>query len=385
MVTVHEGDYYDILGVSREATPEELKRAYRRKAFEYHPDRNQGNRDAEQHFKKASEAYEVLSDPEKRHLYDLYGHEGLRAAHVGFRTVDDIFDHFSDIFSDSIFADFFGFGSHRREAVRRGANLTCRVALDMEEVAEGADRQVVLKRIDVCDHCGGNGCRPGTAPEACSYCGGRGELVQRQGFFVLRTTCPRCRGAGKVCESPCTGCRGSGRRPKQVEVPVHIPPGLENGMRVVVRGEGEPAEQGGPRGDLYCEVTVREHPVFRRQGRELICEVPVSFAEAALGASVEVPTLTGTEQLHVPRGTESGQVFRLRGRGLPSPGGHDRGDELVRVTVEIPKRLSRRQERLLKELEEMGHDGAALRRSDLLARVRRRMQSRKATGKGKTE
>jgi len=364
-------DYYKILGVDRNATQEEIKKAYRRMALKYHPDRNPGDKEAEKKFKQAAEAYEVLSDPEKRARYDRYGHAGLEGVPVrGFTTFEDIFDAFGDIFGgDSIFDSFFDMG-RRRRTQRRGPNLRCEVTISLEEVARGTERTIKIHRHEICKNCAGTGSRPGSMPSRCEYCNGRGEVRQSRGFFVVRVTCPRCGGVGTVITDPCPECRGKGKIPKTAEIKVRIPPGIEDGTRLRIAGEGEIGDNGAPRGDLFCDVFVKEHPFFERHGDDIICEVPISFAQAALGAEIEVPTLTSTARVKIPRGTQSGQIIRLRGQGLPNVNGYGRGDELIRVVIETPRHLTPRQEELLREFAKTEEKNVSPRRKSFFEKLK---------------
>ena len=365
-MSVTQRDYYDILGVPRNSPPEQIKSAYRKKALQYHPDRNPGDAEAEHKFKEAADAFEVLTDPEKRHLYDTYGHDGLRGVGVrGFRTFEDIFSAFSDVFSDSIFSDLFGSG--RARPPRQGRSLRCKANIALEEVLTGTSKTILLRRNEACDVCKGTGCRPGTKPKVCGGCNGAGEVTQSQGFFVMRTTCPRCRGSGKVIEKPCPQCRGAGIYPREVEVTTRIPAGIEDRMQLRVSGQGEPGEKGAPRGDLLCTVHVEEHPVFKRHGADIFCEVRARFAQMVLGAKVQVPTLNGEQELSIPRGTDSGRSFTLKGKGLPYLGANARGDQIVRIVVETPKRLTPEQVRLLKEFDKTETNP---RRKKLFERIR---------------
>ncbi len=340
-------DYYEVLGVSRDASPEEIKRAYRKAALKYHPDRNKSP-DAEERFKEAAEAYEVLSDPEKRNRYDRYGHAGVNGAGLhdfSHMRADDIFSIFGDLFGEM-------FAGQARRRDSRGVSIEVEVEIDLTEVATGVEKTLRFERIDFCDRCGGRGGEPGSRPATCRTCGGYGQ-VERQttmGFFVTRSVidCPTCHGRGQVITRPCRKCRGTGRHPKECVVTVKIPPGVHDGQRIRLRGEGEPASHGMGRGDLYCVVRVREHPFFVRDGDNLICRLPISFTQAALGAQVEVPTLTGTTPIKIPPGTQHGDTFRLAGQGLPNLQSGRRGDEIVQVIVEIPRKLTREQQELLR-------------------------------------
>ena len=347
-VAAAKRDYYEVLGVPRDALPEQIKKAYRRHAHKYHPDRNADDPGAEGKFKEAAEAYEVLSEPTKRQRYDQFGHAGLSGvgvhdfSHMG---VDDIFSMFNDIFGG-------GLGGGRRGR-RGGADLQTEVTLTLAEVANGAERAIDFTREDFCETCGGTGAAPGSQRRTCGTCGGYGQVEQTGGlsglFGRVITTCPTCRGRGSSVVSPCTSCRGSGRTMKDRVVSVQIPAGIHDGQAVRVRGEGEPGEDGAQRGDLHCYVRISPHPFFERHNNDLICRMPISFTQASLGAKVEVPTLTGKGELKIPAGTQHGQLFRLNGIGLPDLRSGRRGDELVQVMVEIPKRLNKAQEALLRE------------------------------------
>ncbi len=337
-------DYYDVLGVSRESASEQIKKAYRRLAHKYHPDRNKEH-DAETKFKEAAEAYEVLSDSTKRQRYDQFGHTGLSGqgvhdfSHMG---VGDIFSMFNDIFGE-------GVGGRRQS--RAGADLQTEVELTLAEVLSGAERSIPFSRQDLCDTCGGSGSAPGTQRQTCRTCGGYGQVQQERGGFFGRviTTCPACRGRGSTIVSPCKTCRGSGRMPKDRVVTVQIPAGIHDGQAVRVRGEGEPGEEGTQRGDLHCYVRIKPHPFLERHNNDTVCRMPISFTQAALGAKVEVPTLTGKAELKIPRGTQHGQLFRLSGLGLPDLRSRRRGDELVQVMVETPRKLNKVQQELLRK------------------------------------
>lgn len=346
-------DYYEVLGVARDANPDAIKGAYRRLALKFHPDRNPNNPEAEQKFKEAAEAYEILSDPDRRSKYDRFGHAGLSGTGVHeFRDAEDIFDVFGDIFGGGVFGDLFG-GRRGRRGPRAGRDLRMQLDLDLFEAAKGANKTIDIRRQELCSQCGGSGAKRGTKPVTCSYCGGRGQVFQSSGFFRIATPCPSCRGTGSQIRDPCPDCSGNGRIVAGRTIQVDVPPGVDTGMRVRLRGEGEPGDNGAPRGDLYCYINVREHPLFHREGANLICQVPITFTQAALGAEVEVPTLSGKQPLSVPRGTQSGEVFRLRGKGMPDPHGRGCGELVVQVVVETPKKLTKRQEELLREFAEL--------------------------------
>lgn len=341
-------DYYDVLGVARSAVPEQIKKAFRRLAHQYHPDRNHDDADAETRFKEASEAYEVLSDPSKRRRYDQFGHAGLSGAgvhdysHMG---VEDIFSMFNDIFD-------FGLGGGRRRQAR-GADLQTQIEITLAEVLTGTARTLEFRRRDFCDKCGGSGAAPGSDRKTCSMCGGYGQVEQSGGlaglFGRVITTCPTCRGAGATISTPCPDCRGAMFVFAERVVTIQVPPGIQDGQVVRLRGEGEPSADGTARGDLHCYVRVKAHPFLERQENNVICRLPITFTQAALGAQIEVPTLTGKAELTIPPGAQHGQVLRLRGEGLPDLRRGKRGDELVEVLIEIPSRLNARQEQLLRE------------------------------------
>ena len=348
-------DYYELLNVDRNATEAEIKKAYRQLALKYHPDRNREDPDAEEKFKEASEAYEVLSDPQRRSLYDAYGHRGLEGAGFrGFTDVDDVFASMGDIFEE-LFGGMgfdFGFGGH---AVRRGADLRHDLSISFMDAARGTEREISVTRQVRCDSCEGSGSEHGAARTPCKACGGVGHITQRQGFFVLQSTCPHCRGEGSVIERHCEDCRGRGRVRKTSKLKVKAPAGIEDGMSLVLRGQGEPGGNNGPPGDLYVIVSVMPHEFFTRRGDELLCTVPISFPQAALGAQIMVPSLDSEDiKVQVPAGTESGDELRLGGKGLPNVHRRGkRGDYVVRFVVKTPKRLSKRQREILKEFEEV--------------------------------
>lgn len=343
-------DYYEVLNVSRDAGADDIKRSYRQCALKYHPDRNRDNPEAEEKFKEAAEAYEVLSDPEKRQRYDQFGHQGMSGAgmhdftHMG---IDDIFSMFTDIFGG-------GFGGGRSH--RRGSDLQIEASLTFAEVATGVERTLEFERLDYCEVCNGNGAAPGSERRTCPTCGGYGQVEQAGGFGALFgrvvTTCPTCKGQGSLVVTPCKRCKGRGRYPKGRVINVKIPAGIHHGQAIRVRGEGEPGTQGGPRGDLHCYVSIQTHTFFERHNNDLVCHMPISFTQAALGAKVEVPTLDGRAELTIPHGTQSGKVFRLAGLGLPDIRTGRRGDELVQVEVEIPTHVSQKQEELLRQFAE---------------------------------
>lgn len=349
-------DYYEVLGVPRSAGPEELKKAYRRLALQYHPDRNGGDPTAEERFKEASEAYAVLSDAEKRRQYDRFGFEGVGpGAPGGFPGGG--FGDFSDLFND-LFGDLFGarMGS-RRGRGQRGADLRYNHEIDLVDVLEAQEASLEIPRMMPCSTCEGSGARPGTRPERCGRCGGTGQAIFQQGLFRISRPCDACHGEGFVVRDPCPTCRGSGRTEGQKTLKVRIPAGVEDGMRLRMAGEGEAGLSGGPAGDLFVVIRVRPHPLFVREGPDLHCEVPISFVQAALGTEIDVPTVEGRVKLRIPEGTQAGKVLRLRGKGLPALGSSARGDQLVRIFVEVPTKLTDRQRELLEQFaEESGSD-----------------------------
>jgi molecular chaperone DnaJ len=361
-------DYYDVLGIVRDASADDIKKAYRQLALKFHPDRNPGDEEAPKRFKEAAEAYEVLSDPDKRQRYDRYGHAGLNgAAFHDFRSTDDIMSAFSDIFGGGLFGDLFG---NRRRGPRPGPDLLLKVEISLLEAARGTTRTIEVNRQDFCRECNGSGARKGTVATTCNYCGGRGQIVQTRGFFQVATTCPACGGEGVRITDPCPGCRGAGRVPTTAKVPVNIPPGIESGTSIQVRNQGELGDVGAPRGNLRVQVLVRKHPLFERRRNDLYCQVPISFAQAALGAEIDVPTLDGQDRIQVPRGTQSGDLLRIKNRGMPDITGRVRGDELVEVVVDTPRHLTARQEELLREFAEIEHEQVSPRRKSFFEKLR---------------
>ena len=359
-------DYYEVLSVPRDASEKKIADAYRKLAIKFHPDKNPGDDDAIARFKEAAEAFEVLSDSEKRSRYDRFGHAAVgQGAH--FTDVNDIFSAFGDIFGDSVFGDIFG-GRARR--VHKGGDVRASITLDLLEAARGVVKTIEFARHERCTDCDGSGAKPGTARAKCAYCGGRGQVIQSTGIFRVQTTCPSCQGAGSVVKDACTSCRGSGYVEQRVKRDINVPPGIDDQMRIRLAGEGEPSPNGGPRGDCYCFVTVKEHALFERDGQNLIVRMPITYTQAVLGAKLEVPTLDKSQEVVVPPGTHSGTVFRLRGRGMPHPRKREVGDLLVEVNLDVPKKLEPRQEELLRELAELEHVHVTPHRKSFLKKVR---------------
>lgn len=345
-------DYYEVLGVDRDASDRDIKKAFRRMAMKYHPDRNPEDKDAEEKFKEVNEAYEILSDAQKKAAYDQYGHAGVDPNMGGGFGGGGFEGGFGDIFGD-VFGDIFGGGGGgRRSSVQRGADLRYNMDLSLEEAVRGVERTIKVPTLVNCETCHGSGAKPGTSPKTCSTCGGMGQVRMQQGFFSVQQTCPTCRGEGHVISDPCTDCRGQGRIEKTKTLSVKIPPGVDTGDRIRLAGEGEAGSHGGPAGDLYVQVNVVAHPIFERDGKHLYCEVPISFVDAALGGELEVPTLDGRVKLKVPAETQTGKLFRLRGKGVKPVRGGTIGDLLVRAVVETPVNLSGRQKDLLREFQE---------------------------------
>ncbi len=341
-------DYYEVLGVERGASEAELKKAYRRLAMKHHPDRNPDDKASEDMFKDANEAYEVLSDAGKRTAYDQYGHAGVDPQMGGGGPGGA---NFSDIFGD-VFSDFFGGAGGRggqRGGAQRGSDLRYTLELDLEEAVRGTTVNIRVPTLVNCKICEGSGAKKGTSPVTCTTCGGIGQVRMQQGFFSVQQTCPRCHGSGKMITDPCGSCHGHGRVEEHKTLSVKVPPGVDTGDRIRLSGEGEAGAMGGPAGDLYVVVNVREHAIFQRDGKHLYCEVPISFADAALGGELEVPTLDGRVKLKIPEGTQTGKLFRLRGKGVAPVRGGGAGDLMCRVAVETPVSLDRRQRELLEE------------------------------------
>lgn len=358
-------DYYEILSIPRNATSDDIKKAYRKLALKYHPDRNPGNKEAEEKFKEISEAYEVLSDAQKRQAYDQFGHAGAQAGfgRGGFGGgAPEGFGGFEDLFGD-IFQDFFGGGARRRGGRRRaeargvrGDDLRYKLDLSFEEAAFGKTVKIDIPKDETCTTCHGSGAKPGTKPTHCSQCGGTGEVRFQQGFFSITRTCDRCGGQGTMIGSPCVTCHGQGKVKTHKKIEVNIPAGIESGQSLRLSGEGNAGFQGGPSGDLYVLIHVEEHPLFTREGNDILCDVPISFVQAAMGTEIDVPTLEGKVRMKIPPGTQWGKIFRLKAKGISDVRGYGKGDQLVRVIVETPTKLSSEQKELLQKFADLSKD-----------------------------
>lgn len=350
-------DYYEILGVSRSASSDEIKKAYRQLALKYHPDRNPGDKDAEERFKEAAEAYEVLHEADKRRIYDQYGHEGLQGSGFqGFEGADDIFNSFSDLFGE-----MFGFSSgRRRRRPTRGADIRYDQTLTLEEAAAGTEIKLEIPKSERCEQCEGSGAEPGSSPETCSTCGGKGQVYRSQGFFTISTTCPRCNGSGQFIAKPCTSCNGSGTVARKKHLQVKIPAGVDNGAAMRITGEGELGELGGPPGDLYVIISVEPHEIFERQGDDLYLEQAISFTQATLGSASTVPTIDGeSAELEIKPGTQPDDVYTLKGKGIKHLKGGGNGDLKVVIRVHIPKKITPEQEELLRKFAALSKDDVA--------------------------
>jgi len=349
-----KNDYYEILKVARTASDEEIKKSYRTIAMQCHPDKNPGDKKSEDRFKEAAEAYEVLSDKQKREIYDNYGHEGLNSTGFrGFNGFEDVFSHFGNIFDD-----VFGYGNTRgqsRSSARAGSDLRYDLKISFMDAAFGLTTEIDLEKLATCHKCHGTGAAAGSSPETCRTCKGRGQVIQSSGFFTISSTCPHCNGHGKFISKPCDKCRGTGQEQISKTVQLKIPAGVETGSRLRLRGEGEAGNMGGHDGDLYVFIHVEEHDFFVRSGDDIICRVPISFVNAALGGTIEVPTLQSKEKLKIPRGTQNGKTFRLKGKGISHIRGFGSGDQIIEVFVQIPTALNKRQEELLTEFEKLSH------------------------------
>jgi molecular chaperone DnaJ len=352
-------DFYEILGVAKNSSEDEIKKAYRKLAMKYHPDRNPDSKEAEEKFKEVKEAYEMLTNPEKREAYDRYGHAGVDP-NMGGMGGGGGFGGFGDAFGD-IFGDIFGGGRSRSSGpqVYRGADLRYNLEITLEQAAHGFDTTIRVPSWDKCDTCHGSGAKPGTQPVTCSTCGGHGQVRMQQGFFSIQQTCPKCHGTGKIIPEPCPSCSGAGRIKRNKTLEVKIPVGIDNGMRIRSTGNGEPGTNGGPPGDLYVEIHIKPHPVFQREGDDLHCEMPISFAKAALGGEIEVPTLDGKVSFTIPDGTQSGKTFRLKGKGIKGVRSGYPGDLFCHVAVETPVKLTDKQKELLREFERSTTEGGA--------------------------
>jgi molecular chaperone DnaJ len=349
-------DYYEVLGLQRNASADEIKKAYRKLAMKHHPDRNP-DKGSEDKFKEISEAYEILSDAQKRAAYDRYGHAGVDATMGAGAGGAHGFEGFADAFSD-IFGDIFGGGRGGRSNVYRGADLRYNLEITLEEAAHGSEKTIRIPTVEECGTCHGSGAKPGTQPQTCPTCGGAGQVRIQQGFFSIQQTCPKCHGTGRIIPDPCTSCGGAGRVKSHKTLEVKIPAGIDEGMRLRHAGHGEPGVNGGPPGDLYVEIRIRPHAVFKRDGDDLHCEMPISFTTAALGGEIEIPTLEGMAKLKIPAETQSGRVFRLRGKGIRNVRTHHHGDLMCHVVVETPVKLTERQKELLREFEELSSGDA---------------------------
>ena len=384
-------DYYEVLGLSKNATADDVKKAYRNLALKYHPDRVAADKkkEAEEKFKEVSEAYEVLIDPQKKANYDQYGHAGVEGAFrqggfswQDFHHFDDLKDIFGEFDISDLFTRGFGFGedifgggsgatARRRAGPRRGADLEYTMEIGLEEAASGTEETIAIPKYDICQECGASGAKPGSKTQACQACGGRGQISSSNGFFSITRTCDRCGGEGTIIKTPCPSCAGRGRVKVRRNITVKIPPGVDTGSRLRVHGEGEAGEKGGKTGDLYVAIYVKPHEIFERHGADLYCEVPVSFVTAALGGEIEVPTLEGKVTMKLPAGTQSDKIFRLRGKGVANLHTYGKGDELVKVQVEVPTDLNADQKRLLKEFAKASGEGTGPLSKSFMEKMRR--------------
>lgn len=360
-------DYYDVLGVAKNASSRDIAKAYRKLAIKFHPDSNPGDDEASRKFKEAAEAYEVLSDEQKRSRYDRFGHAGLDGNGSHFSSAEDIFAAFGDLFGGGMFGDIFG--QQGRSRVMKGADVRADITLTLEETARGVTKTIRFPRMVACESCEGTGASPNSDVVRCQQCGGRGQILQSAGILRVQSTCPVCRGEGRIIVSPCKSCNGQGQTQSMTELEVKIPAGVDDGMRVRLSGEGEPSPNGGPNGDCYVFISVTRHKLFHRDGNNLILEMPISYTQAALGGEIEVPTLEGSEKMKIERGTQSGDVFKLAGKGMPNPQGGPRGDLLVQTFIETPKKISAAQEELLRKLAELEQVEVLPARKNFLGRL----------------
>jgi molecular chaperone DnaJ len=366
-------DYYEILGVPRDASQEEIKKAYRRLAMQYHPDRNPGNKEAEEKFKEINEAYEVLSDPEKRRQYDMFGRVSPETSYQQPYDFGVDFGPFSDVLE--YFEDLFGFGTTRRRTEgERGSDLRYDMEISFLEAARGVEKEIEISRLERCEDCGGTGSYGGSSYSTCPTCRGRGQVFLRQGFFQISRTCPTCGGYGRIIERKCPKCHGSGRVRRRSRIKVKIPAGVENGQRIRLSGAGDAGTNGGPPGDLYIFIRVREHELFKRDGNDIILDIPIGFVQAALGTEIDVPTLDGITRIRIPPGTQNGQTFVLRGKGIRDPRSKQQGDLVVRIIVETPVNLSGNQRRLLEEFQRETRGGTYPESEEFMRKLKRFMQ-----------
>jgi len=373
-------DYYEVLGVEKNASQDDIKRAYRRLAMKYHPDKNPDNREAEAKFKECAEAYEVLSEPEKKKRYDQFGHDGLRGygvrdyQHMNWQDIGSVFE---DIFG---FGDIFGMGGQRRSrrsGPARGYDLETSVELTLNDISKGCEKTIEFTRQDICAECTGSGCAKGKSPGKCPSCAGSGQISRGGGFFQMVSTCPQCKGSGQVITDPCGKCRGTGRVPKKRIITVKVPGGVHEGQGIRVGGEGEPGRNGGPRGDLYCYVRIKPHEFLERDGNNLIAVVPISFTQATLGATIDVPSLNGTQKLKIPAGTQYGNVFRIKNQGLPDVRTGRVGDQLVQVTIETPRKLNSKQQELLREFAKTENKSVSPQSTNFFERLKKKFGNEK--------
>ncbi|MBM4022017.1 MAG: molecular chaperone DnaJ [Planctomycetes bacterium] len=379
---VDQRDYYEVLGVGRRASSAEITAAYRKLAIRFHPDKNPGDAGAASRFKEAARAFEVLSDDDLRSRYDQFGHAGVEGGRRHeFNDFGEVFEAFGDLFGGGIFGEAFG-GRQRRTGARKGRDVFCHVRLSLLEAARGTTTTVEFDRHETCGKCDGSGSRKGTTPQPCDYCKGRGQVIQSAGVFRLQTTCPACRGTGSVIRDRCPACDGEGVRQEHATRKVTIPAGVDRDVRVRLAGEGEPGSSGGPPGDCFCVIEIEDHPFLVRQGRDLHCEVPISYTQAALGATVDVPTLDGPRPLDIARGTQPGDVIRVRGLGMPEVRGRGIGDLHVHVQVEVPRKVSRRAEELLRELAVEEHAEVSPKRSSFFSRLGEYFQGKNSADQG---